>query len=66
MKKNLKSMFFDLINSKNFNVHGFLNKSEVTKYFKNFEKYPKHFNSFQIFQIFISELWCQKILMNKF
>ena len=66
MKKNLKSIFFDLINSKNFNIHGFLNKNEVIKYFENFEKYPKHFNSFQIFQIFISELWSQKILMNKF
>ena len=62
LKENLKDNFFDLINSKSFNAHGFLDKKGVLKYYDNFQKYPKHFNSFLIFQIFISELWSQKIL----
>ena len=63
LKKILKDLFYDLINSKNFNHHGFLNKKNVINYYENFLKFPKHFNSFLIFQILISELWSQRILL---
>jgi len=63
LKTILKDLFYDLINSKNFNHHGLLNKKNVVEYYENFLKFPKHFNSFLIFQILISELWSQRILL---
>ena len=65
LKTILKDLFYDLINSKNFNYHGFLNKKNVINYYENFLKFPEHFNSFLIFQILISELWSQRILLRK-
>ena len=65
LKTILRDLFYDLINSKNFNYHGFLNKKNVINYYENFLKFPKHFNSFLVFQILISELWSQKILLRK-
>ena len=60
MKKNLKSMFFDLINSKNFNVHGFLNKNEVIKYFKNLKAIEMFRILLKIFKIFNNFIFVQK------
>ena len=50
MKKNLKSMFFDLINSKNFNVHGFLNKKKLLNILKILRNIPNILTAFKYFK----------------
>ena len=62
MKKNLKSMFFDLINSKNFNVHGFLNKNEVIKYFKILRNIPNILTAFKYFKYLLVNYGVKKYL----
>jgi len=56
-------MFYDTVNSKDFNNHGFFDKKNIINYFEKFLKSSEHFNSFLIFQILISELWSQNILL---
>ena len=62
LKTILKDLFFDTMNSKDFNHHGIFNKKNLMIYFEKMLKHKKHFNSFLIFQILICELWFQKIL----
>ena len=61
LKTILKDLFFDTMNSKDFNHHGIFNKKNLMIYFEKMLKHKKHFNSFLIFQILICELWFQKI-----
>jgi asparagine synthase (glutamine-hydrolysing) len=63
LKTHLKPMFYDTVNSKDFNNHGFFDKKNIINYFEKFLKSSEHFNSFLIFQILISELWSQNILL---
>ena len=62
LKTHLKTLFYETVNSKNFNDHGFFNKKNIINYYERFTKSSKHFNTFLLFQILVSELWSQNIL----
>ena len=62
LKTHLKTLFYETVNSKNFNDHGFFNKKNIINYYEKFTRSSKHFNTFLLFQILVSELWSQNIL----